>query len=270
MPTDRARAAVVLVHGLIEHSGCHAGTAMELVRRGFSVHAMDLRGHGRSRGPRCDVRSLDQYLLDLDIFFKRVSGEAGDRPVFLMGNSMGGLIAALWVVFRQPLIHGLILSGPLLVLAEGLYPRLRHFAALTAAVAPGLRIATIPFDWLAHQRQVIDRFRDDPLVFHGRFTARVAAEILFGMKRAMSHAASLKLPLLILHGSRDRICSPDGSRAFFEKVGSPDKTIHLYEGFYHEVFDEPERDRVLVDLNRWLNQRIHSADVAACRKTVET
>ena len=129
MPTGRPRATVVLIHGLIEHSGCHAGTALELVRHGFSVHAMDLRGHGRSEGPRCDVRSFDQYLLDLDIFFERVLREAGDRPLFLMGNSMGGLIITLWAILRQPQIRGLILSGPLLALADGLYPRLRHLAA---------------------------------------------------------------------------------------------------------------------------------------------
>ena len=129
MPAARPRAAVVLIHGLIEHSGCHAGTARELVRQGFSVHAMDLRGHGRSEGPRCDVRSFDQYLLDMDIFFDRAGREEHDRPLFLMGNSMGGLIITLWAILRQPPISGLILSGPLLALADGLYPRLRHLTS---------------------------------------------------------------------------------------------------------------------------------------------
>src|SRR5208283_5949309 len=121
-PAEPARAAVVLVHGLIEHSGCHSGTALELVRHGFSVHAMDLRGHGRSLGPRCDVGSFDEYLFDLDVFFERASREVGDRPLFLMGNSMGGLIAVLWSILRQPRIRGLILSGPLLALADSIYP----------------------------------------------------------------------------------------------------------------------------------------------------
>ena len=155
---DAYRAAAghgVLIHGLIEHSGCHAGTAQYLVRHGFSVHAMDLRGHGRSAGPRCDVRSFDQYLLDLDIFFQRVLRDAGDRSLFLMGNSMGGLITTLWAILRQPQIGGMVLSGPLLALADGLYPWLRSLAALTATVAPALRLTRIPFDWLASERRAV-------------------------------------------------------------------------------------------------------------------
>jgi len=269
VPCGRPRAAVLLVHGLIEHSGCHAETALELVRHGFSVYSMDLRGHGRSPGPQCDVGSFDEYLRDLDIFFERTLRQAGDRPLFLLGNSMGGLITVLWTMLRQPPIRGLVLSGPLLALADGLFPWLRRLAALAAAVAPGLRVAQIPFDWLARRREVVDRYRNDPLFFHGRFTARMAAEILRAMKKASQQAASLSVPLLILHGGQDRICSPAGSRAFFEKVSSADKTLHLYEGFYHEVFDEPSRDRVLSDLTSWLDRHLPSADAAACRKSVE-
>ena len=259
MPAGRPRAAVVLIHGLIEHSGCHAGTALELVRHGFSVHAMDLRGHGLSGGPRCDVRSFDQYLLDLDIFFQIASRKANGRPLFLMGNSMGGLITTHWAILRQPQISGLILSGPLLALADGLYPRLRHLAAFAAAVVPALRVTRIPFDRLARQSQVVDRFRNDPLVFHGRFTVRVAAEILRAMKNVSGQAASLSVPLLILHGGEDRICGPAGSLALYQKAGPADKTFQLYEGFYHEVFDEPQRDRVLADLTAWLDRHVPSA-----------
>ena len=125
----------------------------------------------------------------------------------------------------------------------------------------------IPFDWLARERQVVDRFRDDPLVFHGRFTVRVAAEILRAMKNVSNKRPALSVPLLILHGSQDRICGPAGSRALFEKAGCADKTFHLYEGFYHEVFDEPQRDRVLADLIAWLDQHVPRGRLAACRKS---
>ncbi len=269
MPTARPRAAVALIHGLIEHGGCHAGTALELVRQGFSVHAMDLRGHGLSEGPRCDVGSFEQYLLDLDVFFERVRREECDRPLFLMGNSMGGLIITLWAILRQPQVSGLVLSGPLLALADGLYPRLRHLATVAAAVAPTLRVTQIPFDWLARQPRVVDRFRNNPLVFHGCFTVRMAAEILRAMKKVSEQAAALSAPLLILHGSQDRICGPAGSLALYKKAGCADKTFHLYEGFYHEVLDEPERNRVLADLTTWLGRRVPSGDVPACRKQLE-
>lgn len=269
MPGARPRGAVVLVHGLFEHSGCHARTASRLVRQGFSVYAMDLRGHGRSEGPRCDVRSFDQYLLDLDVFFQRVSNEVGSQPLFLLGNSMGGLIVTLWAILRQPAIRGVILSGPLLKLAAGLFPWLRHLVPATAVVAPWLRYARIPFDWLSRERQVVDRFRDDPLVFHGRFTVGVAAQILRAAKEVSERAVSLSAPLLILHGSQDRVCDPAGSSALYQMAGSADKTFHLYEGFYHEVFDEPQRERVLADMAAWLDQRVPPVDAAACRQQIQ-
>jgi acylglycerol lipase len=261
LPDEPPRAVVVLVHGLLEHSGRHAATARELVLHGFAVFAPDLRGHGRSDGRRCDIRSFDQYLLDLDIYFDRVRQETGNLPIFLMGNSMGGLLATWWTISRQPRISGLILSGALLALADGLFPWLRHMSAIAAVVAPRLRVARIPFEWLVRDGRAVDSYRDDPLMFRGRLTIRVAAEIHHAMKRLGDQAASLDAPLLILHGSQDRICSPGGCRALYEAAGSCDKTFHLYEGFYHEVFDESENQRVLADLTAWLDSRIPACDL---------
>ncbi len=263
-PDGPARASVVLVHGLIEHSGRHANTAVELVRRGFAVHAMDLRGHGRSEGRRGDVRSFDQYLLDLDVFFARVRAIEDDRPLFLMGNSMGGLIASLWTVLRKPTIAGLILTGPLLALADELYPRLRHLAAAANRVVPWLRVPRIPFDWLSRAPNAVDSFHRDPLVCQCGFTVRVAAEVRQAMREVSARAASLHDPLLILHGGEDRICGPAGSRALYANAGSTDKTLRVYDGLYHEVLDEPEREEVLADLTTWLDRRAPRCVDAAC------
>jgi alpha-beta hydrolase superfamily lysophospholipase len=143
-------------------------------------------------------------------------------------------------------------------------------ASAAAVLTPTLRVACIPLGWLSRQRQVIERFRDDPLVFHGRFTVRMAAEILRAMKNLSQKATSLHAPLLILHGGEDRICGPAGSLALHQSAGSADKTVHLYEGFYHEVFDETPHERVLADLSTWLNQHFSPADAAACHDQVKT
>ena len=237
---------------------------MELVRQGFAVHAMDLRGHGRSEGRRGDVRSFDQYLLDLDVFFARVRAIEDDRPIYLMGNSMGGLIVSLWTVLRKPQIAGLILTGALLELADELYPRLRHFAATANHVVPWLRVPSIPFEWLSRDPKVVAAFRRDPLVCQCGFTVRVAAEVRHAMREMSARAASLQDPLLILHGGDDRICGPAGSRALYAKAGSADKKLHVYDGLYHEVLDEPERDMVLADLNTWLDRRAPRTVDTAC------
>jgi alpha-beta hydrolase superfamily lysophospholipase len=263
-PDAPARAAVVLIHGLIEHSGRHAKTAEELVRRGFAVHAMDLRGHGRSGGRRGDVRSFDQYLLDLDVFFARVRAAEEDRPIYLIGNSMGGLIVSLWTSLRQPKIAGLILTGALFEMADQLYPRLRHLAAAANRVIPWVRVPSIPFDWLSRDPNAIAAFRNDPLVCQRGFTVRVAAEARRAMKEMSARAAELRDPLLILHGGDDRICGPEGARSLYAKAGSADKAIHVYDGLYHEIFDEPEREKVLADLTGWLNRHAPQCAGTTC------
>jgi acylglycerol lipase len=263
-PEGPARAAVVLVHGLIEHSGRHAHTAVELVRQGFAIHAMDLRGHGRSKGRRGDVRSFDQYLLDLDVFFARVRALEDDRPLYLMGNSMGGLIVSLWTALRKPQIAGLILSGPLLELADDLYPRLRHLITAANLVVPWLRVPRFPFNWLSRDSKAVDSFRRDPLVCQNGFTVRVAAEVRRAMWEMSARAACLQDPLLILHGGNDRICGPAGSRTLYAKAGSADKSLHVYDGLYHEVLDEPQRETVLADLIAWLDQRAPRCVDTAC------
>jgi alpha-beta hydrolase superfamily lysophospholipase len=263
-PEGQPRAAVVLVHGLIEHSGRHAKTAVDLVRQGFAVHAMDLRGHGQSGGRRGDVRSFDQYLLDLDVFFARVRAEEGDRPLYLMGNSMGGLIGSLWTVLRKPHIAGLILTGSLLALADDLYPRMRHLLATMNAVAPWLRVPRVPFDRLSRNPNAVEEFRVDPLVCQRGFTVRLAAEAVRAMKELSDCAESLRDPLLILHGGADSICATAGSRAIYAKASSADKTLRVYDGLYHEILDEPERETVLADLTTWLDRRAPRNVETAC------
>ena len=217
---------------------------------------------GRLRRTRGHVGTFNDYLVDLDAFVARVRETAGDRPLFLMGNSMGGLIVSTWTALRKPAIDGLILTGPLLALGDGLFPRLRHLSAAMSVLGPSMRVPRIPFHWLSRDAALVDNFRNDPLVCQ-YFTVRVAAEVQKTIKWLLAHAAELIAPLLILHGSDDRICGPAGSRELYRKAGSADKTLHLYDGLYHEVLDEPERDRVLADLIGWLGRHV-SHDETAC------
>ena len=140
LPSGEPRAEVLVVHGLIEHGGRYAPTAETLARRGYAVTAMDLRGHGRSEGLRCWVRAFDEYLDDLDVFFDRVARSSEGKPVFLLGHSLGGLIAAWWCIHRQPQLRGLILSGPVLQVCHRLFPWLRHLAGVGSVLFPRLRL----------------------------------------------------------------------------------------------------------------------------------
>ena len=243
-----------MFHGLIEHSGRHAEMAQAMTGEGYAVHAMDLRGHGRSEGPRCDVRCFDEYLLDLDVFFRRVCDRQKDMPVFLMGNSMGGLIATLWAIRRKPRLTGIILSGPLLALSDEVAPMLRHVAPLVSYLWPTLRVVRVPIHLLSRNRQVVESYRNDPNFCQRPITARAGAEIVAALGICRAEAPSLDLPLLILHGGADRLCSVAGSRVLYERAAGKDKTLRIYDGLYHEVFDEPEREQVLADLMGWLHR----------------
>jgi alpha-beta hydrolase superfamily lysophospholipase len=135
------------------------------------------------------------------------------------------------------------------------FPVLRHLAGIVGLLLPRLRLVRLGCRCISRDPQVVEDFKNDPLVFHGRFPVRTGAEIFRTARRLEAEAAALKLPLLILHGTADAACDVEGSRLLHLRAGSHDKTLHLYEGLYHEVLSEPERDRVLGDVIAWMNRR---------------
>jgi alpha-beta hydrolase superfamily lysophospholipase len=255
LPDGEPVAAVVIVHGIDEHSGRYARLAGDLNRHGYAVYTMDLRGHGRSAGDRVLIRSFDQYLDDVEVLLERVAARQPGKPLFLLGHSMGGAIVALLGILRPPKVRGLVLSGPAVVVGGRVFPVLRHLARLASLLWPTLRVARMGCRYISRDPAVVEAFRNDPLVFHGRFPVRTGAEILRAAKRIHSGMGKLRLPLLILHGTKDFSTDPEGSRLLAAHAGSADKTLRLYPGLYHEVFSEPEREQVVADLLAWLDAR---------------
>ena len=178
LPDGGPRAEVLLVHGLIEHGGRYAPTAEALARHGFAVSVTDLRGHGKSEGPQCWIRAFDEYLDDLDVFFDRGVRRAEGKPLFVLGHSLGGLIALLWCIRRQEGPSGLILSGPALQVSRRLFPWLRRLAGVGSVLFPRLRLVPPGRPEHCRDQAVVEQFRADPLVYHGRFPVRTGAEIL--------------------------------------------------------------------------------------------
>ena len=253
LPEGEPRAAIVVVHGVFEHSGRYTQLADDLNRRGYAVYAMDLRGHGRSEGDRAMIRSFDLYLDDVELFLERVTARQTGKPVFLLGHSMGGAVAALFGITRPPKIRGLILSAPAVYVAGGVFPLLRRLAWLASIVWPTLRVTRLGCRFISRDPAVVEDFRNDPLVFHDRFPVRTGAEILRAAKRIQTDAERLTLPMLIMHGTGDYVTDPQGSRMLVARAHSTDKTLRLYTGLYHEIFSEPERQQVLDDLLAWLD-----------------
>ncbi|MEE8359289.1 MAG: lysophospholipase [Candidatus Omnitrophota bacterium] len=258
-PDGDIKAAIVIVHGFAEHSNRYIHVAECLTRRGYAVYAFDLPGHGRSEGPRALVSSFNNYLSCLARFLDRVSKRESGRPVFLLGHSMGGTIAVLLAITQDLSVRGLILSGPLLKASEKIAAPVMFFISVAGALFPSLPVLKeINSNKVSSDPGVAKRYNDDPLVYHGKLLAGEAREINRAIGRIQKKMEGISLPLLILHGTGDRLVDIEGSRQLYARAGSSDKTIKLYKGFYHEILNEPGKDKVLSDVITWLDTHTRS------------
>lgn len=253
-PKEEPKAVIVIVHGYAEHSGRYSETAEYLIRHGYAVYAFDLRGHGRSDGIRAFVRSFDEYLVDVEDSLSRAREREQGKRIFLLGHSLGGAIAALFAVEKHPDLAGLILSAPYLKLTGDVSPISLSLASIAGHILPELPVAKkIDSSLLSRDSKVAERYDEDSLVYHGMMKAREAREIIRVVKRIRARMEAVTLPLLILHGSDDHIADIEGSKEFYARAGSDDKTLKIYEGLYHEILNEPEKDNILADIVAWLD-----------------
>ncbi|MBP9203078.1 MAG: lysophospholipase [Kofleriaceae bacterium] len=254
-PDQAARAAVIVVHGLKDHAARYGLLVERLRAAGVAVHAFDLRGHGGSAGPRQWVRSFDQYVADLEAFVRRVRKIEGGRPLFVLGHSMGGAIVALWATEGRPDAAGIILSAPALAL-DALPSKVA--AALAGGAWPIGRLHAAGLDEadFARDPSVRAAMAADPLISHQALPGRTAAELVRGMTRVWAGAATMKLPVLIVHGSADRVTAPAGSRDYLRAVGARDQTLRLYPGAWHDLMHDPAGEAVAADVVRWVTSRV--------------
>jgi len=254
LPASPIRAHLAIVHGYAEHSGRYSHVGEALAARGYAVHALDLRGHGRSDGDRALVRSFDEYLDDVRALLARVREAAGGHPVFLLGHSMGGTIVTLELTVDRPHLAGALLSGGVLTSAGT--PRIvRAIFGLLGRIFPRLPLIKLNATSVSRDPEVVRRYEEDPLVYHGRVKAGLVAAMGRAVRRIERDSKSIALPILIMSGTEDLLASPDGSRQLFDAVVSSDKTLKLYDGLHHEILNEPEQDQVIADIADWMDSR---------------
>jgi len=256
-PAGPTHATVALLHGLAEHAGRYAALAGRLNGAGIELVAIDLRGHGHAPGKRAYVKRFDDYLLDAQALVDAAAQSCA--PLFLMGHSMGGAIAALHAIERLAAsgrrLSGLILSSPALAPGRDVPRWMLAASQIISRLYPGFPAMKIDPALLSRLQPVVNANRNDPLVHHDAIPARTGAELLLAMARIERGRANLCMPLLVYHGTADKLTEPDGSRAFGEHAGSPDKTLTLYEGSYHETMNDLDRDRVIGALIEWIEMR---------------
>ena len=255
---DQPRALVVLVHGLHEHSGRYAEAMAALGRRGLASWAPDHVGHGRSSGVLGDLESLDLVLRDVERVRSLAVSSWPRLPLFVLGHSLGGLIALRYTLEHQRALAGLVLSAPLLLLPEAM-----HVPAALQKVVPVLarllpRLPVQPFSWLEECRdpRLMAETAADPLYYKGRIRARTGWEMLRSMAAARPRLPELRLPLLVMYGGQDTIVDPRSAERIYAEASSTDRTRRVFPEAYHHLFREPEREQVQEIIAEWIESRI--------------
>jgi alpha-beta hydrolase superfamily lysophospholipase len=252
------RGRLLLSHGYAEHGGRYRHVGERLTQAGWEVVVPDHRGHGRSQGRPVSVVRFDDYVDDLHTIAAQVAAERGDAPTVLFGHSMGGLIAALYALRHAGELRGLVLSAPAVL--PGRVSAISVAAGrLLARVAPELGVLSLPLDKISGDPAVVAAYQADPLVHARRIRARLGAEMLRAMDVVGSGLPGLTLPILVMQGSADQLVDPGAAEYVHSRVGSADRTLRVYPGLYHEILNEPERERVLDDLLDWLERRLTPA-----------
>ncbi len=256
---EAPRRAFVLTHGYAEHSGRYEHVGSWLAARGSAVHAFDHQGHGQSDGKRGHAASLDALVDDLDLAVEHARAEHPELPLYVLGHSMGGLVALAHAALRRPRLDGVVSSAAALVIDPPPNALERLGLRLLRPLLPKLSLPReIDDAALSRDPEVGRAYRADPLVFQ-TMTLGLAGAIYYGGQQTLAAASQTQVPALLLHGADDPIASPTGSSRFAAALSSPDSELRVIPGLRHEILNEPEWETVLGDILDWIERRERAA-----------
>jgi alpha-beta hydrolase superfamily lysophospholipase len=250
----RPKAVIVLCHGVNSHGGQYVWTAEQLVATGFAVFALDLRGRGRSEGERFHVEDIADYVSDLANTIALAKSRNPGLPVYVLGHSAGGVVSATYVLDHQAQLAGFICeSFAFQVPAPGF-----ALAAIKGIshIAPRLPILKLKNEDFSRDPKAVEALNNDPLTAHEVQPAITVAALVRADERLQDKFPSIKLPLLIMHGTDDKATVCRGSQFFYDTAGSEDKTLKLYEGHYHDLLNDIGKEQVMADIRRWITERL--------------
>jgi alpha-beta hydrolase superfamily lysophospholipase len=257
---DQASAVVLISHGLGEHSGRYEHVAAAFNAAGLHVFALDHLGHGQSPGKRAFVSRFSELTDGVAELRAHIAQEFPSMPVYLVGHSLGGLIAASTVLDAAQDYAGLLMTGPALGVPTPPPAWQVLLLRVFSAVAPGLKALELDANAICRDPAVVEDYVADPLVHHENIPARMVVSLFDEGARVMARAKDISLPVRLLHGAEDQLTSASASTEFVDMLASSDKQCTIYDGMYHELFNEPEQEAILKTCCEWITARIKYSD----------
>ena len=256
LPQSTPKAVIILAHGYDEHSGRYGYFADHCVNNGFAIYALDHWGHGKSSGKNGFVPDFSVYHDGLDALIAHLPADNRALPLILVGHSLGGLIAATYLLKNQSRFAAAVLSGPAIKPTEQPSLLMTWLSKFLSKAAPEMGVLALDANGISRDPKVVEDYLADPLVSGSKISARLAAEMMANMELIQSEAVKITIPILLLHGEKDRLTAPEGSVFLHERVGSQKKMLKIYPGLFHEIFNEPEKDAVLKDMIEWIESAV--------------
>lgn len=259
-PEKAPRGVVVIVHGFNSHSGQYLWAAEQFAASGLAVYALDLRGRGRSEGERYYVEKMEDYTDDVETLVTTAKAENPGLPVFLLGHSAGGVISCNYALDHQSEIDGLICESfafelPVPDIALSFLKGLSY-------ITPHTHVFSLNNKDFSRDAAVVESMNNDILIKGESQPAQTAKVLINAAHRLKEEFPRIMLPVLILHGTEDKATKPSGSQHFYEQAGSPDKTLKLYEGHFHDLLNDIDKEMVIADIQSWIDTRIPTETTA--------
>jgi acylglycerol lipase len=253
-PMSSPRAVLVIVHGFNSHSGHYLWAGEQFARGGLAVYAIDLRGRGRSEGDRYHIDNIDDYTRDVDTLVEQAKAEHPGLPIFLLGHSAGGVVSCVYTLDHQAKLAGLICESfahelPAPEIALAILKGLSH-------IVPHAHVLKLDNNGFSRDPKVVEMLNNDPFVKDEVQPTETIAAMLRGDERLKEGFARITLPVFIMHGTLDKVTKPSGSQHFYDQAGAQDKTLKLYEGHFHDLLNDLDKELVLADIQQWIDARI--------------
>lgn len=256
-PATAPRGVVAIVHGVKSHSGYYFWAAEQLVARGFAVYALDLHGRGQSEGERFYLEKFDDYLDDVRALVRLAKSREPGLPVFLLGHSAGGVISSVYTLEHQSELAGFICES----FAFQVYAPDFALSVLKGLshILPHTHVLNLKTEDFSRDPNVVQAMHDDPLIAGEVQPTRTVAELVLADERLKREFPLITLPVLIMHGTADKVTRPAGSQLFYDTAGSKDKTLKLYDGHAHDLLNDLDREKVMADITAWIEARLPPA-----------